>query len=106
MNHPLGAVLSTPTSHLKNRGALITITLVPAGLCKALEHQEQEKPSLLQGAATSSHHSHIHDKDMAREVQEVAQGQGRTETAPESWSIPKNAASSFSCDPEAKSLPR
>lgn len=58
------------------------------------------------GQPPSRHHSHIHDKDMAKEVQEVAQGQGRTETAPESQSNPKNVGSSFSCDPEAKSLPR
>lgn len=52
-----------------------------------------------EGQPQSSHHSHIHDKD-------VAQGQGRIETAPESGSIPKNAGSSVSCDPEANSLPR
>lgn len=68
--------------------------------------KEQEKPPLLQGQPPSSHHRHICDKDVAKELQDVAQGQGRIETAPESCSFPKNAGPSFSRDPETKSLPR
>lgn len=66
----------------------------PAGLCKAQEHQGQEKPPLPQGTAT-----------LKPPQPHPGQGHG-TETEQKNWSIPKNAGSSFSCDPEAKSLPR
>lgn len=75
---------------------------------------DQDPPPWFQlGCAGKSHPCHpqattatFATRMWPKKVQDVTQGQDRTETAPESWSTPKNAGSSFSWDPEAKSLPR
>lgn len=67
-----------------------TITLVPTGLCKMLEHQGAGKP-IAGPTASPPQHSHVHDKDVAKGPQthemldtahRTPQGQSRIETAP------------------------